>query len=405
MTQVIVVLNAGSSSVKFSVFAVAGADLQRLFRGEFEGIGTAPHFFVKDAGGATAADETISSAKETSQEDAVHHVFAWLVSHSAGLKVMAVGHRVVHGGPVYSEPVVVDGPTLDALTAFVPLAPLHQPHNLTPIRVLARSHPGLTQVACFDTAFHRTAPLVAELFALPREYFDAGVRRYGFHGSSYEYVTHALRALDPAAGAGRVVIAHLGNGCSMAAVLAGKSLGNTMGFTAIDGLPMGTRCGQIDPGVLFYLMQQRGMALDAVEDLLYNHSGLKGLSGVSNDMRELLASDHPGARLAVDYFVYRISRALGELTAALSGLDALVFTAGIGEHAVPIRERVCRDAAWLGVTLDDEANRRGGPRISPEGRCPSAWVIPTDEELMIARHTLRLLGGESSSRKKGEDAR
>ena len=249
MTRVIGVLNAGSSSVKFSVFAVAGADLRPLYRGEFEGIGTAPHFFVRDMDGAIVADERDSLAEVASQEDAVHRIFTWVESHSAGLEVVGVGHRVVHGGPVYSEPVVIDGPTLDALAAFEPLAPSHQPHNLAPIRAVIRHRPGLTQVACFDTAFHRTAPLVADVYALPREYMDAGVRRYGFHGLSFEYVTHALRALDPVAAAGRVVIAHLGNGCSMAAVLAGKSLGDTMGFTALDGLPMGTRCGQIDPGV------------------------------------------------------------------------------------------------------------------------------------------------------------
>ncbi|MGO8901735.1 MAG: acetate/propionate family kinase, partial [Isosphaeraceae bacterium] len=390
MTKVILVLNTGSSSVKFSVFSIGDGGLLPLFRGEFEEIGTAPHFFARDTDGAIVADERDSVAEVASQEDAVQRIFAWLDSHSAGLEVVAAGHRVVHGGPVYSEPVVVDGPTLDALAAYEPLAPSHQPHNLAAIRALSRSHPGLTQVACFDTAFHRTAPLVADVYALPREYFDAGVRRYGFHGLSFEYVSQALRALDPVAAAGRVVIAHLGNGCSMAAVLAGKSLGDTMGLTALDGLPMGTRCGQIDPGVLIYLMQQRGMSLDRMVDLLYNHSGLKGLSGVSNDMRDLLASDRPDARLAVDYFVDRIGRELGSLAAVLKGLDALVFTAGIGEHAAEVRARVCRDAAWLGVALDDEANRRGGPRVSPEGSSPSAWVIPTDEELMIARHTLRL---------------
>ncbi|MGA9925038.1 MAG: acetate/propionate family kinase [Isosphaeraceae bacterium] len=405
MTRVIGVLNAGSSSVKFSVFAVAGADLRPLYRGEFEGIGSAPHFFARDMDGAIVADERDSLAEAASQEDAVHRIYTWFESHRAGLEVVGVGHRVVHGGPVYSEPVVVDERVLEVLTGLEPLAPAHQPHNLAPIRALSRFRPELTQVACFDTAFHRTAPLVADVYALPREYLDAGVRRYGFHGLSFEYVSHALRALDPDAAAGRVVIAHLGNGCSMAAVLAGKSLGDTMGFTALDGLPMGTRCGQIDPGVLFYLMQQRGMSLDRVEDLLYNHSGLKGLSGVSNDMRDLLASDRPDARLAVDYFVDRIGRELGALAAVLKGLDALVFTAGIGEHAAEIRARVCRDAAWLGVALDDEANRRGGPRVSPEGSSPSAWVIPTDEELMIARHTLRLLGGVSSPRKNGDDAR
>ncbi len=236
------------------------------------------------------------------------------------------------------------------------------------------------------------------MYALPREYFDAGVRRYGFHGLSCEYIIAALEALDPAAAAGRVVIAHLGNGCSMAAIRGGHSLGDTMGFSVLDGLPMGTRCGQIDPGVLIYLMQQRGMTVDQVEDLLYHHSGLKGLSGISNDMRDLLASDQPGAQLAIDHFVYRIGRALGSLAAALGGLDALVFTAGIGEHAAEIRARVCRDAAWLGVALDEDANRRRGPRISEEGHAPSVWVIPTNEELMIARHTLRLLGRSSSPR-------
>ncbi len=398
MTKVILVLNTGSSSVKFSVFSVGDGGLLPLFRGEFEEIGTAPHFFARDTDGAIVADERDSVAEVASQEDAVQRIFAWLDSHSAGLEVVAAGHRVVHGGPVYSEPVVVDGPTLDALAAYEPLAPSHQPHNLAAIRALAKARPDLPQVACFDTAFHRTAPLVADVYALPREYFDAGVRRYGFHGLSFEYVSQALRALDPVAAAGRVVIAHLGHGCSMAAVLAGKSLGDTMGLTALDGLPMGTRCGQIDPGVLIYLMQQRGMSLDRVEDLLYNHSGLKGLSGVSNDMRELLASDRPDARLAVDYFIDRIGRELGALAAVLKGLDALVFTAGIGEHAAEIRARVCRDAAWLGVTVDDEANRKGGPRISPEGRTPSAWVIPTDEELMIARHTLRLICASTASK-------
>ena len=371
MTRVIGVLNAGSSSVKFSVFAVAGADLRRLYRGEFEGIGTAPHFFVSDADGAIVVDERDSLAEVATQEDAVHRIFTWVELPRRG-----PGGR---GGRPPRGPWRADllragrdrraharRPGSLRAARPVPPAPQPRPHPRTD----ASHRPGLTQVACFDTAFHRTAPLVAEVYALPREYFDAGVRRYGFHGLSFEYVTQALRALDPVAAAGRVVIAHLGNGCSMAAVLAGKSLGDTMGFTALDGLPMGTRCGQIDPGVLIYLLQQRGMSVDQVEDLLYNHSGLKGLSGVSNDMRDLLASDVPDARLAVDYFVDRIGRELGSLAAVLKGLDALVFTGGIGEHAAEVRARVCRDAAWLGVTLDDEANRRGGPRISPGGRVP-----------------------------------
>ena len=400
MTKIILVLNTGSSSVKFSVFSVGDGELLPLSRGQLEGLGTAPHFFAIE-GGARVADAYFSAGEVATQEDAVHRIFDWLKGHGAGLEIMAVGHRVVHGGPVYAEPVVVDERVLEVLTGFEPLAPAHQPHNLAPIRALAKARPDLPQVACFDTAFHRTAPKVAELYALPRDLFDAGVRRYGFHGLSFEYVTHALRALDPVAAAGRLVIAHLGNGCSMAAVLAGQSLGNTMGFTALDGLPMGTRCGQIDPGVLIYLMQQRGMSLDRVEDLLYNHSGLKGLSGVSNDMRDLLASDVPDAGLAVDYFIDRIGRELGALAAVLKGLDALVFTAGIGEHAAEVRARVCRDAAWLGVALDDEANHRGGPQISKGGRVPSVWVIPTDEELMIARHTLRLIGASTATKAGG----
>lgn len=388
MTDVIVVLNAGSSSVKFSVFEIDGQSLHRLFRGELEEIGTAPHFFVADANGLTVADEALGQTAVANQEDAVRRILGWLRDHSAGFKVVAVGHRVVHGGTAYAEPVAVDRNVLEVLTRLEPFAPSHQPHNLVPIRALAKAHPDLLQVACFDTAFHRCMPLVAELYALPRELFDAGVRRYGFHGLSLEYIVGALRDLDARAAAGRLVVAHLGNGCSMAAIRDGMSVASTLGLTGLDGLPMGTRCGQIDPGVLLFLMQERGMTLAEVEDLLYNHAGLKGLSGVSNDMRDLLASGEAGAKLAIDYFVYRIGRELGSLAAALGGLDALVFTAGIGEHATAIRARVCRDAAWLGVTLDDEADRRNGPRISKEGRVPSIWVIPTDEELMIARHTL-----------------
>ncbi len=320
----------------------------------------------------------------------MQHLAGWLKGHEAGLDLIAVGHRVAHGGPVYGEPILVDDRVLEVLTGFIPLVPAHQPHNLAPIRALAKLRPNIPQVACFDTAFHRTAPTVAELYALPRSLFDAGVRRYGFHGLSYEYIVQALAKRDPAAALGRLVVAHLGNGCSMAAIWNGSSLGCTMGFTGLDGLPMGSRCGQIDPGVLLYLMRQRGLSLDHVEDLLYKHSGLKGLSGVSNDMRDLLESDHPDARLAIDYFVDRIGRELGALTAVLGGLDALVFTAGIGEHAAEIRARVCRGAAWLGVALDEDANRRGDTLISPEGHRPSVWVIPTDEERMIAEHTLRL---------------
>lgn len=396
MTRVIPVLNAGSSSVKFGIYSVTGEDLRLLFRGVVERIGTAPRFHTVDAAGATIADERFPSARIATQGDAVHHLFGWVKARDAGLDVLAVGHRVVHGGPVYAEPILVDDRALEVLAGFEPLAPTHQPHNLAAIRAVADVRPELPQVACFDTAFHRTAPMVAQLFALPREFFDTGVRRYGFHGLSYESIVRSFADLDPAAALGRLVVAHLGNGCSMAAIRGGKGLGSTMGFTALDGLPMGTRCGQIDPGVLIYLMRQCGMTLDEVEDLLYHHSGLKGLSGVSNDMRDLLASDRAEVHLAIDYFVDRIGRELGALAAVLGGLDALVFTAGIGEHSAEIRARVCRNASWLGVALDEEANRRGDIRISRNGDGPSVWVIPTDEERMIAEHTRRLIGREVS---------
>jgi acetate kinase len=292
--------------------------------------------------------------------------------------------------------VLVNKEVLCALSEFEPLAPLHQPHNLAPIRQILELRPELPQVACFDTAFHRTMPHVAELYALPQEMYAAGIRRYGFHGLSYEYIVRALTKLDPVAAAGRLVVAHLGNGCSMAAIDGGKSVACTMGFTALDGLPMGTRCGQIDPGVLLYLMRSKGMNVSQIEDLLYHRSGLMGLSGVSNDMRTLLSSQEAGAKLAIDHFVYRIGRELGSLAAALRGLDALVFTGGIGEHAAEIRARVCRDAAWLQVTLDEEANRRGDLTISNSEQSRTVWVIPTDEELMIARHTVSLLTSASS---------
>ncbi|MGZ6081779.1 MAG: acetate/propionate family kinase, partial [Myxococcaceae bacterium] len=280
---------------------------------------------------------------------------------------------------------------VQALEKFVPLAPLHQPHNLAPIRFVLEEMPALPQVACFDTAFHRVQPELAQAFALPKEITDRGVRRYGFHGLSYEYIASALPAIDPRAAAGRVVVAHLGNGASMCAMHAGKSVASTMGFTAVDGLPMGTRCGSLDPGVMLYLRDELKMDARAIEKLIYQQSGLLGVSGVSSDMRALLSSDAPRARLAVDLFVYRIGRELGSLAAALGGLDALVFTGGIGEHAVPIRERVCQAAGWLGIVLDPAANARGGPVISTSNSRVPAHVLPTDEELMIARHTRRLI--------------
>jgi len=300
---------------------------------------------------------------------------------------------VVHGGLEYSKPVRVDQAVVAALEKFIPLAPLHQPHNLAPIRALLERSPALVQVACFDTAFHRGQPAVAQSFALPKSITDLGVRRYGFHGLSYEYVAQALPRYDARAAAGRTVVLHLGNGASMCAIAAGKSVASTMGFTAVDGLPMGTRCGNIDPGVVLYLMDELGMDARAIEKLIYKESGLLGVSGISSDMRTLEASADPAAKAAIDLFVYRIGRELGSLAAALGGLDAIVFTAGIGEHSRSLRARVCADAAWLGVALDPAANDANGPRLSTAASRVAAWVVPTDEELMIARHTWRVLEG------------
>jgi acetate kinase len=305
--------------------------------------------------------------------------------------LVGVGHRVVHGGLEYADPVRVDDHVLKALERIIPLAPLHQPHNLAPIAALLGRAPEIPQVACFDTAFHRTNPDVAQRFALPAELHEAGVRRYGFHGLSYEYIASILPAFDAKATTGRTIVLHLGNGASMCAMDAGKSVASTMGFTALDGLPMGTRCGTIDPGVMLYFMDELKLDARAIERLIYHESGLLGVSGISSDMRALLGSADARAKLAIDLYVYRIRRELGSLVAALGGLDALVFTAGVGEHAAVIRERACRDAGWLGLTLDGAANLAGGPRISASGSHVSAWVIPTNEELMIARHTRRVL--------------
>ncbi|MBV8487157.1 MAG: acetate/propionate family kinase [Planctomycetaceae bacterium] len=392
LIKVIVVLNSGSSSVKFSLFELRAAGPRQRCRGQVQDLDREPRFRVEGPGKNVLLDERFRSDEVATQEDALHQIVSWVKSHSDGLRIVAVGHRVAHGGPHYAQPVLIDQSVIEKLASLVPLAPLHQPHNLAPIRAIAESYPELIQVACFDTAFHRTVPLVGELFGLPMRFFDEGVRRYGFHGLSFEYVASALRELDPVAAAGRLVIAHLGNGCSMAALKGGVSLGNTMSFTGLDGLPMGTRCGQIDPGVLIYLMHERGMSLQQVEHLLYHDSGLKRISGISHDMRDLLASDQPSARVAIDYFVDQIGRSLGSLAAVLKGLDALVFTGGIGEHAVEIRARVAAGASWLGVEIDQPANQRGDSRISAPGKVPSVWVIPTDEELMIARHVLKFIG-------------
>ena len=376
------VLNAGSSSVKFSVFD----DQLRLdVRGQVEGIHTAPHFAARDSGGKPAGEERWPEGTKLGHAGALDAIVAFVRERLRGGGLAGIGHRVVHGGMEYTRPVRMDRKILRALEKLNPLAPLHQPHNLAPISLLFDRMPTLHQVACFDTSFHRTNPEIAQMFALPSAMHELGIRRYGFHGLSYEYVASQLPANE------KTVVLHLGNGASMCALAGGRSVASTMGFTAVDGLPMGTRCGNIDPGVILYLMDQGGMDARAVEKLVYNQSGLLGVSGISSDMRTLLASREPKAKLAVDLYVYRIGRELGSLAAALQGVDALVFTAGIGENSAEIRARVCRDAAWLGVELDPKANAAGGPRITTASSRVSAWVVPTNEELMIARHTRALL--------------
>jgi len=391
MSDVIAVLNAGSSSFKFSLFSVDGENLAVVARGQAEGLYTSPRFVAKDAAGGLLEERTWGEETPLGHAGALDHLVGFLRGRLAQHRLVGVGHRVVHGGLEYAAPVRVDAGIVKALDKYVPLAPLHQPHNLTPIRTLLERAPQLPQVACFDTAFHRRQPPVAQAFALPKAITDRGVQRYGFHGLSYEYIVGVLPRHDPRAAGGKVVVAHLGNGSSMCAIDAGRSVASTMGFTAADGLPMGTRCGSLDPGVLLYLIDELKMDSRAIEKLIYQQSGLLGVSGISSDMRTLLASDAPGARAAVDLYVYRIGRELGSLAAALGGLDALVFTAGIGENSAPLRERVCRDAAWLGVDLDASANAAGGPCITRPGSRVGAWVLPTNEELMIARHTCGVL--------------
>jgi len=391
MSDAILVLNAGSSSIKFSLFLERGESLEPFLGGQLEGLYTAPRFKARDAAGSVIGDKQWAPGEALGHDGAITHLSDFLRQHLGEHRLAAVGHRVVHGGVEYAAPVRLTTEIVNDLEQFIPLAPLHQPHNLTPIRLLLANRPELPQVACFDTAFHRHQPEVAQAFALPPEITGRGVRRYGFHGLSYEYIASVLPQFDSLAAQGRTVVLHLGNGASMCAIQGGNSVSSTMGFTAVDGLPMGTRCGNLDPGVVLYLIDELKMDTRAIEKLLYQQSGLLGVSGVSSDMRSLLDSSEPKAKFAVDLFVYRIGRELGSLAAALGGLDALVFTGGIGEHAVPIRERVCKAAAWLGVDLDSLANAAAGPRISTAGSRISVWAIPTNEELMIARHTRSIL--------------
>ena len=392
MDDYALVLNAGSSSLKFSVLRHAEGEQWRSdSRGQIGGIGTAPRISAKDGNGRILIEKNLGQ-KVSNGVDALDALAAWTRSQYGGARVLGVGHRVVHGGARFRGPTVVTPKVLAELHQLAPLAPLHQIYNLTAIEAVAERLPGVPQVACFDTSFHRGQPAVAELIPLPREIRSGGVQRYGFHGLSYEYIASVLPVVAPEIAGGRVIVAHLGSGASLCALKNGKSIDSSLGFTALDGLCMGTRPGALDPGVVLYLFQTLGLSAQEVETVLYRKSGLLGISGVSSDMRDLLQSNEPGARLAVDYFVYRAAKEIGALAAVLGGIDGLVFTAGIGENSPEIRERICARCAWLGVEADAEANLAGGPCISAQTSKASAWVIPTNEELVIARHTGLLLG-------------
>ena len=387
------VINAGSSSLKFSVYGNANAGGWRLqARGQVEGIGTAPTFSAKDGSGSRLDERALDKTRVRDGHGALGELAAWLRSRYAGGRVVGVGHRVVHGGARFTGPTRVTREVIEELKTLIPLAPLHQPHNVAAIEAVASQLPDVPQVACFDTSFHVGQPPVASVVALPRDICAAGVQRYGFHGLSYEYIASVLPSVAPAVANGRVIVAHLGSGASMCAMKARKSVDSTLGFTALDGLCMGTRPGATDPGVILYLFQNLALGAKEVEAILYKKSGLLGISGISNDMRVLLESAEPSARLAVDYFVYRAAKEIGALASVLGGVDALVFTAGIGENSPDMRARICESSAWLGITMDPDANRAGGPLITRPDSAVSAWVIPTNEELVIARHTGRLLG-------------
>lgn len=392
MRDYALVLNAGSSSLKFCVFVRPEADGWRMeSRGQIEAIGTSPRISAKTGDGTVLIDRTLDS-EVRGHGDAIDTLSSWLKSLYSGGSVVAVGHRVVHGGARFTGPIVVTPGVMSELRSLIPLAPLHQPYNLAAIEAVTERLPGVPQVACFDTSFHCGQPEVAELIPLPKELRRRGLQRYGFHGLSYEYIASAMPQVTPEIAEGRVIVAHLGSGASLCALRGGRSIDCSLGFTALDGLCMGTRPGSVDPGAILYLFQNLGLSAKEVENILYKQSGLLGISGISNDMRELVENSDPGARLAVDYFVYRAAKEIGAMAAVLGGVDGLVFTAGIGENSAEIRRRICESCAWLGVDLDISANRSKNTRISTPASKVSAWVIPTNEELMIARHTGLLLG-------------
>lgn len=391
MVDFALVLNAGSSSLKFCVFRRPNdAAWELASRGQIEGIGTSPQLSAKDDAGKKMIDEGLDGVKDGA--DAIEALAKWLRTNYGGSRVLGVGHRVVHGGTDFSGPTVVDQDVLKKLHDLIPLAPLHQPYNLAAIEAVFERLPDVPQVACFDTSFHRGHEPVADLIPLPKEIRETGLQRFGFHGLSYEYISTALPEVAPEIADARVIVAHLGSGASLCAMKNGKSVDSTLGFTAVDGLCMGTRPGSVDPGAVLYLFQNLGMSAKDVESILYKKSGLLGISGISNDMRVLLESSEPAAKLAVDYFVYRAAKEIGALTAVLDGIDAIVFTAGIGENSAEVRRRICEASAWLGIEIDNEANSAKATKFSTASSKVSAWVIPTNEELMIARHTGALLG-------------
>lgn len=392
MDDFALVLNAGSSSLKFCVYQRPEKENWRLAsRGQIEGIGTLPRLSAKDSQGKSLVEQKLDESVHDGR-NALDSLAGWLRSIYEGARILGVGHRVVHGGSKFGQPIIVTSQVLEELRQLIPLAPLHQPYNLAAIEAIFEQLPDVPQVACFDTSFHRGHAAVADLVPLPEDLIKGGLQRYGFHGLSYEYIASILPQVAPEIAKARVIVAHLGSGASLCAMKGGKSVDSTFSFTALDGLCMGTRPGALDPGVVLYLFQNLKLSAKEVETILYKKSGLLGISGISNDMRELLASNDPSARLAVDYFVYRAAKEIGALAAVLNGVDALVFTAGIGENSTEIRKWICESSAWLGVELDQDANARKGPRISTTQSKVSAWVIPTNEELMIMRHTAALLG-------------
>jgi acetate kinase len=391
MSDAILILNAGSSSIKFELFKVVDGSAETRLDGQMEGIGASPHLIARDARRQVLADQRWPGPDVADHVAALERIMEGIAPGIEGRRIIAVGHRVVHGGPDLADPMLVDDAAMATLRALMPLAPLHQPHNIAGIEAATRRFPGVPQVACFDTAFHRAHAWEADTFALPPEYYARGIRRYGFHGLSYEYIAQLLAEQDPALAAGRVVVAHLGNGSSLCAIHNGRSIDSTMGFTALDGVPMGTRCGQIDPGVLLHLMLAEGMDAAALTGLLYGNAGLKGMSGISQDVRDLENSADPRAAQALSHFTWRVRREIGALAAAMGGIDALVFTAGIGENARGLRARICEGLGFLGIAIDPDRNAANAPEIAPDGAATRVLVRPTDEEAMIARHVLALL--------------